>query len=205
MLAVVFSARFDDALTFAALRHDGQIRKESGAPYLTHLVAVARVVSAYGYDEDHEITALLHDVLEDTCQNHEEREAVAAELEVRFGPAVATAVGALSEPKRDDAGARLAWPERKQAYITRLETATPLALRVSAADKIHNLATMLAGLEQRGPDLWRAFRGGPKESAWFYRSVQDVLRRRLEEPIVEELTSHVQALEARAAADEDAL
>lgn len=172
----MFSARVEAALTFAGLRHAGQVRRDTGAPYLTHLVHVARILSRYGFDEDHEVTALLHDVLEDTCKTAEERTSVDGEIEARFGARVAEAVRALSEPKRGPDGARLRWGARKRAYIAQLSAAPALAQAVAAADKAHNLATLHLALDAQGDALWRHFTGGPRETAWFYREVLDVLR-----------------------------
>lgn len=191
----MFSSRVEAALTLAARRHAGQTRKVSGVAYLTHLVHVARVVARYGFDEDHEVVALLHDILEDTCRDDAERAGVADEIDQRFGSKVAGAVRALSEPQYDDGGRRLTWSERKQAYIVSLEQAPSIALVVSAADKIHNLATLLRNLSTEGPQLWDRFRGGPDESLWFYESVHQVLARRLSDsPIVEELNAYTEAL-----------
>lgn len=194
----VYSLRVQQALTYAALRHAGQVRKLTGAPYFIHPVYVARLVAAHGYDEDHEIVALLHDVLEDTCKDREEREAVRDEIAARFGAPVAEAVDALSEPKRDAQGARLRWPDRKRAYLAQLEAAESLAVVVSAADKIHNLATLCRSLDEAGPQLWSKFRGGPEESLWFYREVLAVVGPRLGgAPITAELAEHVAALAER--------
>lgn len=196
-----FSPRFEAALTFAALRHAGQVRKGTKAPYLTHLSHVARILAVYGYDEDHEIVALLHDVLEDTCADAAERAAVATEIRDRFGAEIEAAVRALSEPKKGDAGTSMTWPERKRAYLAQLASASPLALRVSAADKLHNLATLLAELEARGPSVWDRFRGGPEESRWFYGAVHALLAERLPDaPLLDELGALVAALDARAEA-----
>ncbi|MCA9555580.1 MAG: bifunctional (p)ppGpp synthetase/guanosine-3',5'-bis(diphosphate) 3'-pyrophosphohydrolase [Myxococcales bacterium] len=194
----MFSPEFEVALTFAAHRHAGQTRKGTGAAYLTHLVHVARIVRGYGYDIDHEITALLHDVLEDTCADQAERHAVTAELEAAFGSRVAQAVEALSEPRFDAAGGRLSWLDRKQAYIEHLEHASALAVRVSAADKIHNLATLMTDLDAKGPHIWSRFRGSPEQSAWFYRAVAKHVAHRIpREPIAAELSRLSAALDAQ--------
>lgn len=199
----MYSPEFEVALTYAAHRHEGQVRKGTRAAYLTHLVHVARVVRGYGYDVEHELTALLHDVLEDTCRDDAERAAVSAEMEARFGSRVVRAVAAVTEPRLDALGGRLDWTRRKQAYIDRLEHAPAMAIRVSAADKIHNLATLLEELEEEGPVVWTRFRGSPAETAWFYRGVTRVVTRRIpNEPIVAELERRVRALEGRVKAGE---
>ena len=192
----MFSARVEAALTMAARRHDGQVRKVSRVPYLTHLVHVARIVVYHGYDEDHEVVALLHDVLEDTCRDEAEIAQVAEQIGQEFGPQVQEAVHALSEPKHSQAGEALSWKLRKTAYIDGLSTASALALVVSAADKTHNIATLLHNLRSEGPALWQRFRGGPEQSLWFYQSVVDVLEARMPNTaIVAELRGYTDALQ----------
>jgi (p)ppGpp synthase/HD superfamily hydrolase len=51
---------------FAYLAHNGQVRKGTGAPYFTHVEAVANTLQRYGFPEDVVAAGYLHDVLEDT-------------------------------------------------------------------------------------------------------------------------------------------
>ena len=54
-----------DAYRFAEVAHAGQQRKYIGTPYITHPVAVARLVMRFEHDEAMVMAALLHDVEED--------------------------------------------------------------------------------------------------------------------------------------------
>ena len=63
--------RYDVALAFATVKHEGQYRI-GGLPYITHPVAVAQIVKEKGGDTDAVITALFHDLLEDTDATEEE-------------------------------------------------------------------------------------------------------------------------------------
>lgn len=63
--------RYEAALAFATKKHDGQYRI-GGLPYITHPVAVAKIVREKGGDTDAVITALFHDLLEDTDATEEE-------------------------------------------------------------------------------------------------------------------------------------
>ncbi len=74
--------RFTQAITLAAKAHEGQLRKGTAIPYITHPVAVAALVAQYGGDEDQQIAALLHDVLEDGGPQY------AAQIGEQFGPRV---------------------------------------------------------------------------------------------------------------------
>jgi GTP pyrophosphokinase len=45
--------------------HDGQKRKGTGDPYITHPISVSKIVKAYGGSEDQIHAAVLHDTIED--------------------------------------------------------------------------------------------------------------------------------------------
>ncbi|RZA26093.1 MAG: HD domain-containing protein, partial [Lysobacteraceae bacterium] len=54
-----------------AAAHEGQTRK-SGEPYITHPVAVAKVLAELGLDVETLIAAILHDTIEDTPLTQDE-------------------------------------------------------------------------------------------------------------------------------------
>jgi (p)ppGpp synthase/HD superfamily hydrolase len=99
---VTYSARFDEALAFAACAHRTQVRKGTphpGVPYIVHPMHVATLLRVHGFDEDLVIAGLLHDTVED-CDV--EVGAIASQ----FGDAVATLVRAVTEQKTDAGGQR---------------------------------------------------------------------------------------------------
>lgn len=53
---------YNQALELAKKYHNGQFRRRSGLPYVTHPMAVADRFE----DENHKIVAVLHDTIEDT-------------------------------------------------------------------------------------------------------------------------------------------
>lgn len=126
--------RYVDALWFAAERHAGQLVPGSELPYLVHVVSVAAEVIAVlpaspGVDADLAVTcALLHDTVEDTATTP-------AELEARYGAAVAAGVAALS---KDPA---LPKPEQMPDSLRRIGAAPREIAMVKLADRITNLAT----------------------------------------------------------------
>src|SRR5688572_9774603 len=193
----MFSEKYEAALAMAATRHDRQRRKGGELPYLTHLVHVARMLEPYG--EDAVIAGLLHDVLEDTCKTNEEVESVSRQIEASFGANVLDAVQAVSEVKRDAEGNKISWKPRKRKYVEHLAESSELALVVSAADKIHNVATLILELEEKGPSVWNRFRAGPEDSIWFYRAVCDAISKRLgpDHALVIELDRQVTRLRDR--------
>jgi guanosine-3',5'-bis(diphosphate) 3'-pyrophosphohydrolase len=60
-----------EAVQFAADKHGVQLRKE-GLPYITHPITVANTLSKRGYGKEFIITALFHDLLEDTDTTFDE-------------------------------------------------------------------------------------------------------------------------------------
>src|SRR5690606_2302584 len=77
------------AWAVGAAAHEGQMRK-SGEPYITHPVAVARVLAEQKVDVETLVAAILHDTIEDTPMT---REALAAE----FGEPVAELVEGVTK------------------------------------------------------------------------------------------------------------
>ena len=127
--------------------HAGQTRKGSEIPYITHPVHVAMILARHGAPDVVLQAALLHDVVEDCDAWTVER------LEAEFGADVAAIVSELTEEKG------LAWEERKQAAVDHVPHMSEGAALVKAADKLHNLSTLLGDLEEaRHPDeVWRHF------------------------------------------------
>ena len=79
----------EKALSFAIDAHQTQLRK-SGEPYIIHPILVASIVSSITADESMAISALLHDVVEDTQTTIEE-------IEGMFGSDVAHLVEGLTK------------------------------------------------------------------------------------------------------------
>jgi GTP pyrophosphokinase len=83
-----------EADRFAEECHAGAVRRYTGAPYIEHPRRVAAMVAEhFAEDEDLVAAALLHDVVED-CG------ITVAEIERRFGMAVASVVEALTNPSQ---------------------------------------------------------------------------------------------------------
>jgi (p)ppGpp synthase/HD superfamily hydrolase len=110
--AIMLTARFDKAFLYAHQLHQGQVRKGTAIPYISHLMTVSALVVEHGGDEDQAIAGLLHDAAED--QGGAER---LAEIRAKFGDSVAEIVAdctdAWTEPKPP-------WRPRKEAYLKAL-------------------------------------------------------------------------------------
>ena len=112
------------AIEFATQKHKGQ-KRIGGNDYISHPIAVYEMVKKQGYDEDFQITALFHDLLEDTN---------ATEEEILFygNQNILTAVKLLTKEKGYD----------MKSYIDGIK-ANPIAFAVKSADRLHNLQCAL--------------------------------------------------------------
>jgi (p)ppGpp synthase/HD superfamily hydrolase len=141
------------------------------------VLAVAAIVLDYGGTETQAIAALLHDAVED-CGGRP----MLAKIEAQFGSEVAAIVESCTDsfeegPKRD-------WNERKEEHLQHLRNCDSASLIVVAADKLHNLTAIERDLGQLGATLWSRFNATPDLQRWYYNAVIEILKERLDNPIV---------------------
>lgn len=163
--------RFTDAVAFALELHGEQVRKATSIPYVSHLLSVCALVFEDGGTEDEAIAALLHDGPED-----QGGEATLDEIRRRLGPEVAAMVDGLSDTMEQP---KPPWHQRKAAYLERLRDESASVLRISLADKLHNLRSVATDLEVIGDDLWSRFNADRDAQAWYYRSLLAAFEDRL--------------------------
>jgi (p)ppGpp synthase/HD superfamily hydrolase len=179
--------RLQRAFRYAAEKHDGQTRKQTAVPYLSHLMAVASLVLEAGGDEDMAMAALLHDVVEDCGGMPRLRE-----IRKQFGSRVANIVegctDSFGEPKAE-------WVERKKDYLREVKHADVETRLVSASDKLHNVRTILADYRKDGEAIWTRFSGKKGGTLWYYRALSDEYQRRNPNRITRELEIVVAELE----------
>jgi len=114
---------------------------------------------------------LLHDGPED-----QGGQLVLDDIRRRFGDEVAELVDGLSDTLVDP---KPKWRPRKKAYLARLEHEPTSVLRVSLADKLHNLRSVAVDQAGVGEALWSRFNAGRKDQQWYYDALLDVFERRL--------------------------
>lgn len=111
---------FEKALAFATLKHEGQYRK-GGEPYIIHPIAVCDFVKEKGFGLDYQITALFHDLLEDTDATEDEILALSNERVLEAVKLLTKADGYVMAD-----------------YVSAIRN-NPIAFEVKAADRLHNL------------------------------------------------------------------
>lgn len=186
-----YSTRLDAAVALALDSFRTRVRKGTTIPYVTHLFAVMVTVGEYGGDEDQLIAAVLHDWLEDIPGASVEH------LETSFGPRVAGMVRALSDSVEHP---KPPWRARKEAYLAAL-AAEPAELKlISAADKLHNCASIRRDLASVGEELWGRFTGGREGTLWYYEAVAAALGVGWAHPLLSRLREEVRLLQQDAEA-----
>jgi len=125
-----------EAIEFSRAAHQGQMR-HSGDPYISHPIAVARILTPLHIDAQAIIAALLHDVVEDT-------EVTGEQVAEKFGKPVAELVDGLS--KLD----RLRFETREDAQAENFRKMLLAMARdvrvilIKLADRLHNMRTLEA-------------------------------------------------------------
>jgi (p)ppGpp synthase/HD superfamily hydrolase len=162
--------RFLEALDLVRRLHAGDIRKITGVPYVSHLLAVSALVLEDGGTEEEAIAGLLHDVLEEHPEGISRKE-----LAARFGNDVLRMVAGCTDTAPDYRGGRKeAWRRRKERYLEQLRRADQDTIRVAMADKVDNLRTILWAHASLGSALWNQFNAGPEDQAWLFRELQAI-------------------------------
>ena len=114
------SKKLKYALEFAKEKHKGQ-KRIGGDDYITHPIAVCEYVKSQGLDENYQITALFHDLLEDTDSTEEDI--------LKYGSLeILEAVKLLTKEKG----------YVMSEYISAIKQ-NPIAFAVKTADRLHNL------------------------------------------------------------------
>lgn len=123
-----------EAIEFSRIAHHGQMRK-SGEPYVTHPIAVARILTTLHIDVQAVVAALLHDVVEDT-------DVTGDDIAEKFGKPVAELVDGVS--KLD----RLQFETREDAQAENFRKMLLAMARdvrvilIKLADRLHNMRTL---------------------------------------------------------------
>ncbi|MBY0474945.1 MAG: bifunctional (p)ppGpp synthetase/guanosine-3',5'-bis(diphosphate) 3'-pyrophosphohydrolase [Nitrosomonas sp.] len=123
-----------NAYSFGLGAHSGQFRK-SGEPYISHPVAVARILSKLHLDAPTLTAALLHDVVEDTDISK-------AEISERFGEPVAELVDGVSKLAKIEFQTQ---EEAQAENFRKMLLAMARDVRViliKLADRLHNMQTL---------------------------------------------------------------
>jgi (p)ppGpp synthase/HD superfamily hydrolase len=167
----VDTARLTEGLAFALAAHDGQKRKGTETPYISHPLGVASLVMEAGGSEDEVIAALLHDAVEDGGEE------LVEPIRERFGEAVLDIVLACSDAVVPRGADKPDWRVRKRTYIERVPDESAGAVLVSTADKLHNARAIATDLHAIGERVFDRFTAGKDGALWYQRAITDAIGR----------------------------
>ncbi len=167
--------KIQKAKQFAEKLHSTQIRK-NGDPYVQHLYAVAEIISKYTNDEDIISAGLLHDTIEDV-EGYEY-----TNLLDDFGKRVADIVEGVTEEVyvSNPEYSREQKIEQFEGMLTRTvkkaKDAGADSLLVMAADKIHNIQSMVKGVRENGKEFLLKFKMPMTQKIKYYRLSLDAVK-----------------------------
>ena len=177
------------AIKFVAETHQGQYRKGTNIPYISHLMNVMKTLCENGCDKEIIAAGILHDVVEDTSVTIEQ-------VEHLFGKRVANLVSGASEPEhmRNGKDGKTSWRLRKQHTIEFiLNEATLDQMLVTCADKLDNAESIRQDFARIGEKIWDRFNAPKSDQQWYYTSLAAAFEQRSTE-FVEPLSKLSQKL-----------
>lgn len=130
------------AFDFANNAHNGQ-KRESGEPYISHPVWIAKVVAQLGVGEEAVLASLLHDCVEDTTVTLED-------VSKEFGDEIALLVEGLTEVKKKTRGIEVHKTNIevfRRFLFSSVNDVRILIIRL--VDKLHNGITIDALTQER--------------------------------------------------------
>ncbi len=188
--------RLAKAYRYAANAHQGQLRKGTDIPYLTHIITTVNYCMELTDDVEVLQAAILHDTVEDTAVTLED-------LRREFGARVARIVEADTEDKRRDRPASETWEIRKRETVLHLADKPYEAKLVLLADKTANAESLFREWEQVGDAVWDKFNMRDKnKQGWYFRSVADCLSEFSDTSVMKQLMEYIDRLFGKKAEDE---
>lgn len=156
----------EEAIVFAAQKHNGMKRKLDGMPYILHPIEAALIASTMTQDEEVLAAAVLHDVVEDT-------DAESEEIENLFGSRVAALVASETEDKRPELPKAVSWLIRKRESLRELENTEDIGVKILwLSDKLSNMRALFRARQQLGSAVWERFnQKDPAMHAAYYRRI----------------------------------
>jgi (p)ppGpp synthase/HD superfamily hydrolase len=139
------------------------------------------IVSDYTDDENTIVASLLHDTLEDTDYTE-------TELRDDFGGVVMELVVSISKPAVSDEG-RANIIEQNKQYIKKLRSASERALVIVAADKIHNMRSVVEEYFEDHSAFIADFGTSLNDRLLMYQEMSNALNRTLKNAILSEFNS----------------
>lgn len=157
--------KIEEAIHFMVKANKGQKRKNENIDKSFHSMTIYSILREFTDTEDVLVSALLHDVINDTEYGYED-------IEERFGTLVADMVADLSEDM-----AITKWLDRKKNYIRRMKSVNDInVINIMLADKLHNLLSNYDNFLKNGDKIWKNLGGSVEENRYIYREIYYIAR-----------------------------
>ena len=159
--------KVEEAIHFMVKANKGQKRKNENIDKCFHPMVIYSMLREFTDTEDVLVSALLHDIIDDTEYGYEE-------IEERFGTLVADMVSDLSE----DMGIAK-WFDRKKDYIKRMRANYDVnVINIMLADKLHNLISNYDNFLKYGDKIRKNTGGTLDENRYLYREMYHIAKKK---------------------------
>lgn len=157
------SQRLVRAISDAAKWHQNSFRKGTDIPYIAHPFGAMSLLQMYGIDDEEVlISALFHDLIEDTPCTLDY-------IENHYGKRIAKIVNGVTETDKS-----FTWEQRKLHTLENLRKQAYEVKLVTLADKLNNLLSLSEDFRKHGDKIWLRFKRGQAFQRWYYvRLVQE--------------------------------
>ena len=78
------------------------------------------------------------------------------------------------------------WLTAKEIYFNKISNGSLDALLIVAADKIHNMLSVISLYEEEGGDIWKHFKGSKEQQRERYSKIFEFIKSKIDNPILEE-------------------
>jgi GTP pyrophosphokinase len=149
----MFSIKIDKAIRKIFSYHKNQLRIEKELigkeiPYISHPFGVALILLEHNIkDENLIVSAILHDILEDTDYTPKD-------LEKDFGKEIKEIVKGVSLKKKNYKNQY----QKLKSYLEMIKKSSLSSLIIATADKIHNIKTILIPLLKKEKELTKEWK-----------------------------------------------
>lgn len=138
-----------DVIEDAKNAHNGQVRKYSGIPYITHPARVAGRCQLLGMGLELQAIAWLHDAIEDTSLSYEA-------IKRSYGVFIAEGVHLLSSHSKiiNSTGSR---EQKKLIDLGKIACLPPYIMEIKCIDRIDNLMSLASEINANTRDFCQTY------------------------------------------------
>lgn len=158
----------DRALAYANLCHEGQIRKYSKLPYITHLILVSSYIKSIMNqieleNEDLEVAGILHETIQNTCLDIKN-------LEMRFGKEVSEIIISNNVNEEET------FTEQVNNKIKKIKENSIEKNILILADNLAEINEISKYKKAKGETIFKTLKAGKYRQQRYYERVREELK-----------------------------